>query len=61
MHESHQQAQLLLVAARVFPVAAAKIQFQTLRDRPHPRAVDPAAQATQVGDDLAAAQPAELG
>src|SRR6266550_3165461 len=61
VHEGDQQAQLLLVASRVLPVAAAEVQFQTLRDRPDPGGIDAATQAAKVGDDLGAPEPTELG
>ena len=60
VHEGQDDGELLLVAARVFAEPAAQVQLEPLGDRPHALVIHTAAQPTQVGDDLAAAQAAEL-
>jgi len=60
VHESEEDAELLLVAARVLAEPAAQVEVETLGDGANEAGVSPATHATEVGDHLLAAQAAEL-
>src|SRR5437773_3979495 len=60
VHEGEHDAELLLVAARVFAKAAAEVQVEAFGDVAHDLGVGAAAHASEVGDHLLAAQAAEL-
>src|SRR4029077_746158 len=60
VHEGQQDRELLLVSARVLAKPAAEVEVETLRDRADVALVHPSAHASEVGDDLAAPQAAEL-
>src|SRR5207302_11075846 len=61
VQEGEDQEQLLLVAAAVVPKALGEVQLQPLAESLDPGLVDAAAHRAQVGHDLAAAEPAEVG
>src|SRR5439155_10913191 len=60
MHEGQQDAELLLVAARVLAKPAAEVEVETVRNVVHSLRVDATAHAAEVRDHVLAAHAAEL-
>src|SRR5437868_11691830 len=60
VHESEQDPELLLVAARVLAKSAVQVEVEPLRDGADLALVDAASHTAQVSDDLASAEAAEL-
>src|SRR5205807_9765931 len=52
VHEGQHDAELLLVAAGVFPVAAAEVEVESFGEGAHELEVRAAAHAAEIGDNL---------